>query len=350
VAASNDLTEFVGLALGRGIPRADVEEVLNRAGWSRDQAYSALASYADVSFPIPVPKPKAYLSAREAFLYLLLFGTLYISAFNVGALAFHFINRIFPDAVVPGVAVYERQAVRWALSSLIVSFPVFLYLSTSIARGVRLDPAKRRSNVRRWLMYLTIFVAASVLIGDVMSLIYNALGGELTIRFVLKALAVGTIAGMTFSYYLSDLRLEDTKAPADPPSWTRLVAWFAVLSVVAVTVAGLFAIGPPVDERARRLDDRRVEDLEAISRAADVYFERHHGLPGSLAALGRQGGLSIKEQDPLGAAYEYRITGAEAYELCATFERESEEGRRFGGFWSHEAGRQCYPLKIRQAQ
>jgi hypothetical protein len=349
VAASNELTEFVGLALGRGVPRADVEEVLHGAGWSRDQVQSALGSYADVSFPIPVPKPKAYLSAREAFLYLLLFGTLYISAFNVGALVFHFINQIFPDASVRGHAIYERQAVRWALSSLIVSFPVFAYLSMSIERSVRADPAKRRSNVRRWLMYLTIFVAASVIIGDVMSLIYNALGGELTIRFVLKALTIGTIAGMTFSYYLSDLRLEDTNAPADPPAWTRLVAWFAALSVVAVTVAGLFAIGSPSDERARRLDDRRVEDLEAISRATDVYYQRHHELPASLAALGHEGGFSIKEQDPLGTAYEYRITGAEAYELCATFERESEEGRRFDGVWSHAAGSRCFPLKVRES-
>jgi hypothetical protein len=63
--------------------------------------------------------------------------------------------------------------------------------------------------VRRWLTYLTLFIAACVLIGDFVSLVYNVLGGELTVRFVLKVLTVGIIAGTVFWYYLSELRLDE---------------------------------------------------------------------------------------------------------------------------------------------
>jgi hypothetical protein len=66
--------------------------------------------------------------------------------------------------------------------------------------------------VRRWLTYLTMFVAASILIGDVISLVYTVLGGELTVRFVLKVLTVGAIAGSVFGYYMWDLR-GDEEAP-----------------------------------------------------------------------------------------------------------------------------------------
>ena len=68
--------------------------------------------------------------------------------------------------------------------------------------------------VRRWLTYVTLFGAACTLIGDVMSLVYSALGGELTTRFVLKVLIVGVIAGAIYWYYLSDLRADEKDAKA----------------------------------------------------------------------------------------------------------------------------------------
>jgi hypothetical protein len=62
------------------------------------------------------------------------------------------------------------------------------------------------------LTYITLFVAAGVLIGDLISLVFNFLGGELTVRFVLKVLTVGVIAGTIFGHYLWDLRKEESGA------------------------------------------------------------------------------------------------------------------------------------------
>ena len=243
MAVSDELVRFVRDALTRGMPRAQVEQALVQAGWSRDQVEDALAGYADLDFPIPVPRPRPYLSAREAFLYLLLFSTLYISATNLGILVFHFINRSFSDPAFAARAEWVQQSIRWALSSLIVSFPVFVYLSVTVERDVRRDPVKRRSNVRRWLMYLTVFAAAAVLIADFTTLVYNVLGGELTPRFLLKVAAIAAIAGTTFAYYLFDLRLEDTKALTDDRRWKRAVAGVAVAFVAVVVIAGFFALG-----------------------------------------------------------------------------------------------------------
>ena len=200
MASHEELTSFVKDALGLGVARVQLEEALRRAGWRSEQIRGALAAYADIDFPIPVPRPKPLLSAREAFLYLVLFSTLYVTAWNVGSLLFEMIERAFPDPAVPTNTyrtIYVREAIRWAVSSLIV------------AREIRSDPTKRASPVRRWLTYLTLFVAAGVLVGDVIALVYNVLGGELTTRFVLKVLSVGMIAGTTFWYYLSDLRPEE---------------------------------------------------------------------------------------------------------------------------------------------
>jgi Domain of unknown function (DUF5671) len=214
VPTSDELTDFVKEALLRGIPPAQVEDVLLRAGWSRPQVRTALAGYAAIDFPLPVPRPRPYLSPRDAFLYLVLFSTLYVSAWNLGSLAFQIINRLFPDPAVVDRAPYVRDAMRWSVASLVAAFPVFLYLQWSIERAVRLDPAKRDSKVRRWLTYLTLFVAACALIGDLTTLVYYFLGGELTTRFLLKVTTIAAIAGTSFWYYLSDLRSEEVEAKA----------------------------------------------------------------------------------------------------------------------------------------
>jgi hypothetical protein len=217
VAAGDQLVEFVREALGKGIPRERMIEVLRTGGWSDDQIRAALAAYADVDFPIPVPRARAYLSARDAFVYLVLFGTLYTSAYNLGSLIFDFINIAFPDAATrtfEGYDQYVRGRIRWSVASLIVAVPVFLYMSWLTGREIAGDPGKRESKVRRWLTYLTLFVAACALIGDVTTLVYNLLGGELTVRFLLKVATVALIAGTAFTYYLRDLRRDEVESRA----------------------------------------------------------------------------------------------------------------------------------------
>jgi len=204
---SANLEVFVRDALGRGQTRAEITRVLAEAGWPAEQVTLALSAYADVAFPVPVPRPRAFLSAREAFLYLVLFTALYISAFNLGVILFEVIDRVFPDlAVARYNLASSRETIRWAVSGLLVAFPVFLWVSTYVGREVAANPAERLSPVRRWCTYLTLFIAVGVLIGDATTLVYNVLSGEITIRFILKVVVVAGIAGTTFTYYLRDLR------------------------------------------------------------------------------------------------------------------------------------------------
>lgn len=214
MAAGDELVDFVRDALGRGVSRPLIEEALRKGGWTADQIRGALAAFVDVDFPVPVPRARPSLSAREAFIYLVLFGTLYTSAFYLGGLIFDMINLRFPDPAQESenYSTYIRESMRWSISSLIVAFPVFLYLSWTSEREVMRDPVKRASKVRRWLTYLTLFASACALIGDVTTLVYNALGGELTIRFVLKVVTVGLIAGTAFVYYLRDLRQDEVES------------------------------------------------------------------------------------------------------------------------------------------
>jgi len=206
----NDLDRFVHDGLSRGLPRDEIEKILVATGWPPEQIRGALGGFADVVFPIPVPRPKPYLSAREAFVYLVLFSTLYASAISLGTLVFQLIDRAFPDPTAdPAITLaVTRESIRWSFAWLVVAFPIFLGVARANDRAVRKDPLRRLSKVRRWLTYLTLFVGAGILVGVLTTVVYNLLSDELTTRFVLQVLTIGTITGAVFGYFLSDVRKE----------------------------------------------------------------------------------------------------------------------------------------------
>ena len=79
----------------------------------------------------------------------------------------------------------------------------------------------------------------------------------------------------------------------------RALAIVLVIVVGAAVTAGIVIIGSPAEERTRRLDTRRVEDLQRISGAVEVYHQRHQRVPLSLEELSKEPGLSAVARDPV---------------------------------------------------
>jgi uncharacterized circularly permuted ATP-grasp superfamily protein len=108
------------------------------------------------------------------------------------------------------------DGIRWGSSVLVVAAPVFFWLSWLLEKEFRLRPEKRELRIRKWLVYLTLFITAIVIIVDVMILIYNFYGGDLTTQFALKILTVLAVAAAVFGYYLWDLRRGQTATDRHP--------------------------------------------------------------------------------------------------------------------------------------
>ena len=83
---NNELRSFIKESLERGQSKDTIHAVLMQAGWEDGEVRNGLAAFADVDFPIAVPRPTPYLHAREAFLYLVSFIALYVSAISFGFL------------------------------------------------------------------------------------------------------------------------------------------------------------------------------------------------------------------------------------------------------------------------
>mgnify|MGYP001564185816 FL=1 len=152
---------------------------------------------------------------RDTFLYLLAIISLITVAVGFGMAAFNYIDYYFPD---PATDYYRcagflgrclsnyESPIRQAMAMLIVVFPVFLWVSRFLRKDVEGHPEKRELKIRKWLLNLTLFAAALVIIGDFVTVVSNFLQGELTTRFILKALTIFFIAGSAFYYYLAQLK------------------------------------------------------------------------------------------------------------------------------------------------
>jgi hypothetical protein len=292
---------------------------------------------------------------RDVFLYALAVGTLYFAVGNFINLYFEYINALFPDVLNLYYASFN-ESIRFSMSVLLIVFPVYLGVTWFLKKDSIRYPEKREMKTRKWLLYLTLFLAAIMMIVDLVILVNFFLKGELTVRFGLKVVVVLVTAIAVFGYYLWDLRREIK--PGDKPS--KIIAIIAGVVVLASIVGGFFIVGSPATQRKRGLDDQRISGLQMIQSEVVNYWSQKKYLPKKLTDLNSDITGFVLPVDPeTKAAYEYKVNSALSFDLCATFSVEYSSkdassvarpmaypGDVYANNWDHAAGRVCYTRKI----
>src|SRR3990167_473235 len=253
---------------------------------------------------------------KDFFMHLLGFAALYTSIVSFLALIFAYIDVTFPD---PLSSYYSGSLSQIRLSSsvLLIIFPVFILTSWLIARDFAQEPEKRNIKFRKWLIYFTLFVAAITVIVDLITLIFNFYSGELTTRFLLKTLAVLIVALVVFNYYFREIKQASSRK-------SKITAWLMSAVVLTAIVAGFFIVGTPAQQRARRFDEQRVNDLQSIQYQIINYLQNKGKLPASLDLLTDSiSGFTPPVDPQTQDSYGYSIKDSLGFELCADFKTDS---------------------------
>ncbi len=129
----------------------------------------------------------------------------------------------------------------------------------------------------------------------------------------------------------------------------------AVVLVVAITIgAGLFVVGSPQEERARRFDEQRVQDLQSIQSFVIEYWQSKGKLVTNLDYLNdATRGITVPKDPENYSSYTYSVSGSLDFKLCANFSRASFPTDRpalqtepvkagFNDNWQHTAGQTCF--------
>ena len=302
-------------------------------------------------------------------------------------LVFETLNHVFPDVLTDsyrtGYYSYAFDSIRSALSILIIFFPIYLILENRWYKAATKTLTHFDEVLRRWAIYLILFLASLTILIDLVTLVRYFVSGEITTRFILKVLVTLSVASIVGWYYIRRLR---------NPLETKWNVWITIKSVVIVLAAIIWAftvIGGPGSQRALKLDQRRLEDLQSIQYSVINYWQQTETLPPTLATLSTPLSSYMVPRDPefqKGKEYEYRVvvdpSGVEtskSFELCATFASPMPEGwvpNSQGGFmgdiamtepamlgtpagmssrpgvapqndvWAHEEGRTCFTRTI----
>lgn len=346
---SDTLQGFIRHARGKGLDHVTIRQLLLASGWKEKDIARAIAAE---GLDIGVPEP-AGGNARESFIYLMSFASLYVVVAGVISLYYIFLDSLYPDPAWSNVNVeWVLDNVRYAIASVVVAFPVFLALSLVLERIVQKTRDNQRPPVARWLTYLTMFLAAAVLMGDLITLLYYFLDGALTTRFVLKVVVLLVIAEVVLSYYY--LAPSGLAKGASTAWLRRALSGAGVLIVAGAIVLGFSLAGSPFSAREVRLDEQRIADLRAIHDAVQhmTTEEVKHKikvkrpLPKTLEEINdfqksRESVKALNLADPVtGEKYGYNVTGEKTYELCAEFVRPRD--KKDDLFWNHRAGKHCF--------
>jgi hypothetical protein len=284
---------------------------------------------------------------RDLFLHLLAVVTLYWSAVTFVALLWQYINKIFPDVL----RYYERfnEPMRFAISSLIIVFPVFLIVSWYLNKIYSRETVVRESKIRKWLIYLTLFVAALVIIVDLVTVINTFLNEGLTTKFILKALSVLVVAAVIFWYYLDDVR-RDT-----PTKLAKPLAWATSIIILIAIIGAFFIVGSPATARLENFDQQKINDLQNIQYQIVNYYQSKGYLPTNLAVIEDPiSGFKVPVDPQTNQQYEYIVKDAAnlSFQLCANFNKEYYPPVPIAplaytnDIWSHATGRVCFDRTI----
>jgi predicted cation transporter len=199
-----ELLAFLRSAKEQNISDDFVVALLRQNGWPERRIYRAYSAFYADRLGAPLPKRyQAAENARDAFFYLLNFITLGFWTVALGQIFYRLIAYRLPDPAQSATYYGSlRDDIAWQLATVIVAFPTFVYVHSLIARELRKRSDLYESPVRRWLTYLTLVVAAIVVLTDAAWVIEALIRGELTLRFILDSLVLLVIGGGVFLYYL----------------------------------------------------------------------------------------------------------------------------------------------------
>lgn len=290
-------------------------------------------------------------SAVDFFLNLGVIVALYATIMSFISLLFTVIDVAFGKTTE--VYQYYNPSISMPIAILVISFPILILLSWILEKGYRTEPEKRGLAIRKWLSYLTLFVAGGVLAGDLVAVIYKFLDGQdLTAGFLLKALVVLLVAAFVFMHYLQDIHNRVS------PKCRKMRPIVMAVIILASIIWGFSVLGSPATQRNMKYDNQKIMNLQEIQWQVINYWQMNGALPVSLEEmeLNKEYFVTVPTDPQLKKSYGYEKTGEMTFKLCAEFNKENKAGQNGYGAqanypkgsviqnenWNHGAGEQCF--------
>ena len=293
-------------------------------------------------------------SAKFAFFYILSLIALVFVAISAGMIIFQVINKEILDILNEYSGRYSDNQMRFAISAIVISTPIYYITAKQIYKNLFTGELNKESGIRKWLTYLILLVAIIVMISWLIAILNGFLGGELTAKFILKAVTALVIAGIVFSFYLYDIKRDRVEGYKDKV--VGIYFWASLVLIIAIFVTALFNVDSPGLSRNRKIDEQIVNNLQQIDSGVYDYYHNNEKLPATLEELRAEFKYIADDEivNPVDKVeYEYKVIDEDEYEVCTTFLTSNMDEEDFTGrftthdkAWWHEEGYQCIKQRV----
>ena len=293
-------------------------------------------------------------SAKFAFFYMLSLVALVFTSLSVGMVTFQIINRYISDSIGRFGEGFSSDILRFAIAALIVATPLFFLISRQIYKNLFKGILAKEAGVRKWLTYFILLISSLIILGWLIGLINNYLGGELTLKFILKAIAAVIISAIAFTFYLYDIRRDKIIGQKD--NVIKIYFYGSLIIIIVAFIFALLVVESPKQARNRKLDNIVLDDFDTISNGLSDYYNKNQKLPVTLEEL-KSEILFVDEENlqdsDTDQAYAYKAMEDKKYQLCATFRTSNVDDQDVSSQfyrekWPHKAGVQCIDQSIEQ--
>jgi len=272
------------------------------------------------------------LTPRFFFISLGVLITLITSVSSFMILFFEALDNKFPDALNSiyqyGYNSYNFEVIRGSLATLIIFFPIFIFLSYLWNKESKEDMGIHNLVIRKWMIYLILFLASLLVVIDLVTLVRYFVSGEITSRFIFKVSGALSL-GLLVDFYYS-LKIRDVDSTSDrSKKWGRICGIISIILSSGLIIWSFSVMGSPASQRAWRLDERRTNDLQNIQYQVINYWQQKEKLPEKLSDLSNPisgYSLPIDPEFEKGKVYEYISKDNLSFELCATFTNDMPKG------------------------
>lgn len=244
--------------------------------------------------------------------------SLYVSIVALVSLLFAIITVLYPDAS-QGYWEYDTatSSIRTSIAFLVVFFPTYIVL-TRLVNNVRRTEQGVYLTLTKWLIYISLLIGGGVILGDLVTVLLSFLNGEITVRFILKAIVLFVIVGTACVYYILDARSYWQSHEKDSIYYAIATSFIVCASVVF----GFSHTESPKEVRAMRIDANQITDLQNIQSHIEEYYRLHNKLPATLDVAFEA--IEMPQAVEGRSAYVYKLNSSESFSLCAAFAHESK--------------------------
>ena len=205
--APSPLGPFIESAKSKGASDEFLVKLLQSRGWPEEEIYNALNAVYErwTGQPTPAPPRAARGESRDAFFLGLEHLAMAVWVGSLAIITFMYIDQWFPLRELP------RNPITWdnltgPLAAILVALPTHLLVARIMARDFELYPEKAASQVRKKVIYFTLFVVSTIAIIDLISFLTALLRGGLSFRFLMQFATILVLSGGVFWYDTSSLR------------------------------------------------------------------------------------------------------------------------------------------------